>query len=77
MEEGANMAVIEQRRRLYTEWFAWLTAEREEVREERDELGIPDPEEELELQRTKSAAQGEETVEEVVEEVIEETEEFV
>lgn len=76
MEEGANLAVIENRKRLYSEWYAWLNAELEDVKEEREELGVPDPEEELALQRTRSRAD-EETVEEVVEEVIEETEEFV
>lgn len=77
MEEGANLAVIEHRRRLFSEWYSWLQMEREDVRYERDELGMPDPEEELALQRTRSSAHGDETVEEVVEEVIEETEEFV
>lgn len=77
MEEGANLAVIEQRRRLYNEWYAWLNEELEYVRLEREDLGLPDPVEELELQRTRSARAGEETVEEVVEEVVEETEEFV
>lgn len=77
LEEGANAAVIEGRRRLYSEWYAWLNTELEDLKAEREDLGLPDPEAELELQRTKSATAGEETVEEVVEEVIEETEEFV
>ena len=81
MEEGANQAVIENRRRVYMEWFAWLEEERREVAEEREEFGIPDPAEQLELQRTKSsAADGgdeERVVEEVVDELIEETEEVV
>ena len=54
-----------------------LNTELEDLKAEREDLGLPDPEAELELQRTKSATAGEETVEEVVEEVIEETEEFV
>jgi len=77
MEEGANAAVIEARRRLYSEWYAWLGQELEDVKAEREDLGLPDPEEELALERSKSAKEGEETVEEVVEEVVEETEEFV
>ena len=77
MEEGANAAVIDQRRRLYSEWYAWLGAEVEDIEAEREELGLPNVEEELKLQKTRSAAEGEETVEEVVEEVVEETEEFV
>ena len=78
MEEGANLAVIESRRRLYSEWYAWLNAEMEDIEYERGELGLPDPNEQaLELQRTRSVKEGEEIVEEVVDEVIEETEEFV
>lgn len=77
MEEGANAAVIESRRRLHSEWFAWLQAELEDLKAEREDLGLPDPEEELALRRTRSARGDEEVVEEVVEEVIEETEEFV
>jgi len=78
MEEGANQAVIDARRRLYTEWYSWVAHEKELLKAEREELGLPDPEEELQLQRTKSVeTEGEKTVEEVVEEVIEETEEFV
>lgn len=78
LEEGANLAVIEARRRLYMEWYSWVAQEKELLKEEREELGLPDPESELRLQRTKSLeADGEKVVEEVVEEVIEETEEIV
>jgi translation initiation factor 3 subunit B len=78
LEEGANIAIVEHRRRLYQEWYAWVEREHEEVRDERDELGLPDPNEELELQRTRSiASEGEQVVEEVFDELIEETEEFV
>ncbi|KAK4936256.1 Translation initiation factor 3 subunit b [Elasticomyces elasticus] len=78
LEEGANAAVIDARRRLYMEWYSWLEQEKELLREEREELGLPDPDAELELQRTKSAdVDADKVVEEVVEEVIEETEEIV
>lgn len=76
MEEGANAAVIELRRRLYSEWYAWVKSEKEEVNEEREEFGIPDPAEEAELERVKSTGEEAQVVEEVMEEVIEETEEF-
>lgn len=77
MEEGANAAVIELRRRLYSEWYAWVQSEREDVREERVEFGVVDPVEEAELERVKShGEEQEEVVEEVAEEVVEETEEF-
>ena len=80
MEEGANQAVIDSRRRVYREWYAWLEEEKREVAEEREEFGVPDPLEELQLQRTKSsagAADEDQVVEEVVDELIEETEEIV
>jgi translation initiation factor 3 subunit B len=78
LEEGANIAIVEHRRRLYQEWYAWVERECEEVRDERDELGLPDPNEELELQRTRSiASEGDQVVEEVFDELIEETEELV
>jgi translation initiation factor 3 subunit B len=78
MEEGANQAVIDARRRLFMEWYSWVTQERELLAEEREELGIKDPDEELALQRTKSVeTQGEKVVEESVEEVLDETEEVV
>lgn len=82
MEESADQAVVDHRRRLYAEWFSWLSEEKERVTEEREELGKPDPEEEqLKRSRTKSAdgteVKGEQVVEEVVDEVIEETEEIV
>ena len=77
MEEGANQAVIDARRRLYLEWTSWLSQEREDLSEEREELGLRDPEEELALQRTKSGDEAEKVVEEDIEEVIDETEEVV
>lgn len=75
--EIANTAVVSERRRALEEWYAWIEEERKKVRQEREEFGIPDPQEELELQRTRSAAsESEQVVEEYVEEIIEETEEF-
>jgi translation initiation factor 3 subunit B len=78
MEEGANLAVVEARRRLYMEWYSWVREEKELLKEEREELGLPDPEAKLQLERTRSQeGEEEKVVEEVVEEVIEETEEIV
>ena len=77
-EDSANVAIVEHRRRLLEEWIAFVLSEKELVSEERDELGLADPMEELELSRTRSSAgEGEQIVEEVIEEVLEETEEFV
>lgn len=78
LEEGANIAIVEHRRRLYQEWYAWVMREKEDVTEERDELGLPDPMEQLELERTKSnASENDQVVEEVFDELIDETEEIV
>jgi translation initiation factor 3 subunit B len=81
MEEGANQAVIDTRRRLYAEWYSWVREEKEMLTEEREELGIPDPaDEQLRRTRTKSGdgtEADEQVVEEVVDEVVEETEEIV
>ena len=81
LEEGANLAVIENRRRVYSEWYAWVEEERKALMEEREEEGIPDPAEELELQKTKSSggegAESERVVEEIVDELIDEIEEIV
>ena len=51
--------------------------EKEEVIEEREELGLPDAMAELELERTRSIGEGDQVVEEIVEDVIEEFEEVV
>jgi translation initiation factor 3 subunit B len=67
MEEGANAAVIDARRRLYVEWYSWIQQEKEYLQEEREELGLADPEEE-EISRMKS---GEAEAEKVVEESVE------
>ena len=81
MEEGANQAVIDSRRRLYLEWYSWVTEEKERVKEEREEEGKRDPEEEEELRRTRTRSEGGEVeeaeIQEVVDEVVEESEEIV
>ena len=73
----ANTQIVEERRRLLEEWYSWVERETEDVKDEREELGKPDPVEELALSRTKSAAsESEQVVEEYFEDVIEESEEF-
>lgn len=39
MEEGANQAVIDARRRLYMEWYSWVQDERERLKDERRRWG--------------------------------------
>ena len=73
----ANRALIENRRRLLDEWRAWREQTKNDLREQRAELGLPpDPEEEM----TNGAADDEaedQVVEEIVEEIIKETEEVI
>ena len=73
----ANTAIVEARRRLLEEWYAWVAREKEDVIAEREEYGLPDAIAELELERTKSIGEDDQVVEEIVEDVIEETEEII
>ncbi|KAK3940900.1 Eukaryotic translation initiation factor 3 subunit B [Diplogelasinospora grovesii] len=77
---SADVAVVEERRRLLEEWLAWRAAMEEELAEEREILGLPsDPVAELLNAKTAQLApDGEEKIiEEIMEEVLEETEEIV
>ncbi|EON99421.1 putative eukaryotic translation initiation factor 3 protein [Phaeoacremonium minimum UCRPA7] len=76
---GANQEVIERRRRMLDEWYAWRESVDAEITEERLDLGLPaDPAEDLKA-KVGAAADDEEgqVIEEIVEEVLEETEEIV
>lgn len=73
-EDKERGAVVEQRRRLLSEWLAWRERETEELEEERRELGL-DVGEEEEGKEEKEG--GEKVVEEIVEEVLDEVEEIV
>ena len=72
---SADLAVVEQRRRLLDEWLSWREQVEEEVRAERRALGLPeDPLAGL----LKPSEEGEDQViEEIVEEIVEESEEIV
>lgn len=77
---SADVAVVEHRRRLLEEWYAWRAVIEEELQEEREILGLPaDPVAELLKAKTAEIAAGEEerVIEEIMEEVLEETEEIV
>jgi translation initiation factor 3 subunit B len=72
---SADLAVVEHRRRLLQEWLSWRESMEEQVKEEREELGLPlDPTEGLIAQTDETENQ---IIEEIVEEVLEETEEIV
>jgi len=72
---SADLAVVEERRRILDEWLAWRASVEEELVEDRLALGLPEKEEEEVVKNPEdSEAQ---VIEELVEEVIEETEEIV
>lgn len=72
---SADLAVVEHRRRLLSEWLAWRESFTTDVKDEREALGLPlDPVEGL-IRKTE---EGEgEVIEEIVEEIVEETEEII
>lgn len=72
-EDKEKGAIVEERRRMLSEWLAWRKREEEEVRAERAELGqeIGDEGEEEEEEGEKKV------VEEIVEEVLDEIEEII
>lgn len=70
-------AVVEERRRMLSEWLAWRANEVEDLKAERVEAGLPeDPELDFAGQK---GANGEAVtvVEEIVEEIVDETEEIM
>ncbi|KAK4995753.1 Translation initiation factor 3 subunit b [Elasticomyces elasticus] len=72
----ANRAVIEQRKQALNEWLAWRERVEQELREEREELGMePESVEEMIVHEEDGADA--KVVEEVVEEVVDETEEIL
>jgi len=72
---SADLAVVEHRRRLLEEWLAWRNSIEAEVREEREDRGLPlDPTEGLIRKTDESEDQ---VIEEIVEEIVEETEEII
>ncbi|KAL2163577.1 hypothetical protein VTH06DRAFT_5635 [Thermothelomyces fergusii] len=77
---SADVAVVEARRRLLQQWYAWRQSVEEELAEERAALGLPEKSV-VELLREQAAAAApageEQVVEETLEEVLEETEEIV
>jgi translation initiation factor 3 subunit B len=78
---SADLAVVEARRELLREWYAWREEVEAEASEERAALGLPaDPHAALLEAKTKSmggASEEERVIEEIVEEVLEEHEEVI
>ncbi|KAF2156786.1 translation initiation factor eIF-3b [Myriangium duriaei CBS 260.36] len=71
----ANRAVIDERRRQLDEWRAWRERTENNLREDREELGLPEKSDE----EVAASQEGEGTkvIEEIVEEILDETEEVV
>lgn len=79
---SADLAVVEARRRMLEEWYAWRADVEEEIYEERAALGLPqDPHATLLESKTKAmgvdSADQEQVIEEIVEDVLEESEEVL
>ena len=79
-EDKERGAVVEERRRLLSEWLAWREREVAELREERIELGLGTDVDGVNQGQAEAKQNGEEggkVIEEVVEEVLDETEEVI
>ncbi|KAL8851772.1 MAG: hypothetical protein Q9221_003382 [Calogaya cf. arnoldii] len=75
-EDKERGAVVEERRRLLSEWLAWRERETEDLEEERRDLGLDSARGEVE--KKEEAEEGKKVVEEVTKpEVLEETSEVV
>ena len=78
-EDKERGAVVEERRRLLSEWLAWRDREVVEFKEEAEELGVDGEVDGSKQEQADSSETGEasKVIEEVVEEVLEEKEEVV
>ncbi len=72
-EDKEKGAIVEERRRILSEWLAWREKEEEELKAERRELGLSEEVDE----ETADGKEGEgAVVEEIMEEVLDEVEEI-
>ena len=79
-EDKERGAVVEERRRLLSEWLAWREREMGDLKEDAIELGLDTEVDGVKQGSADDPEKGEEgskVIEEVVEEVLEETEELV
>lgn len=74
-EDKEKGAIVEERRRVLSEWLAWREKEAELLKEERRELGLKEVPDEEEAPADGDNKEGA-VVEEIMEEVLDETEEF-
>lgn len=75
-EDKERGAVVEERRRLLSEWLAWREREREDLEEERRGLGLGG-DDDGEAGDEEGKEGGAKVVEEIMEEVLDEVEEIV
>lgn len=73
-EDKEKGAIVEERRRILSEWLAWREREEEELKAERRELGLKEDAEEDEEADGKDGEGA--VVEEIMEEVLDEIEEI-
>ena len=73
-EDKEKGAIVEERRRILSEWLAWREKEEEELKEERRELGMEEDVEDEEKADGKDDEGA--VVEEIMEEVLDEVEEI-
>ena len=71
-EDKEKGAIVEERRRILSEWLAWREREEEELRDERSDLGMRDEREDEDEGKEGEGA----VVEEIWEEVLDEVEEL-
>ena len=74
-EDKEKGAIVEERRRIFSEWLAWREREEDMLKEERRELGLKEDPDEEERQADGGNKEGA-VVEEIMEEVLDETEEL-
>ncbi len=77
-EDKEKGVIVDERRRMLSEWLAWREREQEDLRADRRELGLPEDPEEEEANAAEGADGEDATVvEEIVEEVLDEIDEIV
>ena len=74
-EDKEKGAIVEERRRIFSEWLAWREREEDMLKEERRDLGLKEDPDEEERQADGDNKEGA-VVEEIMEEVLDETEEL-
>ena len=72
---SADLAVVEHRRRLLDEWMAWRSGTEEDIKMEKEALGLPDDPLEGLLKHTDD--EEDQVIEEIVEEIVDEAEEII